>query len=155
MIHFQEGRVHNGIFRCALFLFIIPYSDIIPRLAEGIPRDVEPAVASQELVGIGADAKEVDKALELLRVFGADVSGLTKEVLRALDTTNEAVDAGRTEAGVDEDGTNKLASGLQEHQAAIDHVHHVLHGGLIVGILAQIKELAKLKVITELCVFHG
>jgi hypothetical protein len=28
---------------------------------EGIPRDVEPAVASQELVGIGAGAKEVDK----------------------------------------------------------------------------------------------
>ena len=29
--------------------------------AEGIPRDVEPAVASQELVGIGAGAKEVAK----------------------------------------------------------------------------------------------
>jgi hypothetical protein len=29
-------------------------------LAEEIPRDLEPAVASQELVGIGAGAKEVD-----------------------------------------------------------------------------------------------
>ena len=84
-----------------------------------------------------------------------DVKPAVEEVLRALDTTNEAVDAGRTEAGVDEDGTNKLASGLQEHQAAIDHVHHVLHGGLVVGVLAQVKKLAKLKMITELCVFHG
>jgi hypothetical protein len=104
--------VHNGKFRCALLLFIIPYSDIIPRLAEGIPRDVEPAVASQELVGIGAGAKEVDKALELLWVFGADVGGLTKEVLRILDATDEGIDAGRTEAGVDEDGANHLSSGL-------------------------------------------
>ena len=80
--------------------------------AEGIPRDVEPAVASQELVGIGAGAKEVDKALELLGVARADVGGLTEKVLRALDTTNEAVDAGRTEAGVDEDWTNHLSSGL-------------------------------------------
>lgn len=88
-------------------------------LAEEIPRDVEPAVASQELIGIGAGAKEVDKALELLRVFGADVSSLALLVLRALDTTNEAVDAGVAEAGVDEDGADKLAGGLQEQQAAI------------------------------------
>ena len=65
--------------------------------AEGIPRDVEPAGGGQELVGVRAGAKKVDKTLELLRVLGADVGGLTKEVL---------------------------------------------HGGLVVGILAEIKKLA-------------
>jgi hypothetical protein len=124
-------------------------------LAEEIPRDVEPAVASQELVGIGAGAKEVDKALELLLVFGADVGGLTKEVLRILDATDEGIDAGRTEAGVDEDWTDHLSSGLQEHQTSIGHVRHVLHGGLVVGVLAQIDEFCQRKMITELCVFHG
>ena len=154
MIHFQEGRVHNGIFRCALFLFIIPYSDIIPRLAEGIPRDVEPAVASQELVGIGAGAKEVDQKLELERVLGANIGSLTKEVLRTFDATDEGVDARVAVAGIDDDGADKLAGGLQEQQAAIDHVHHVLHGGLVVGVFAQIDEFCQRKMFTELCVFH-
>jgi hypothetical protein len=74
-------------------LFIVADSDIIAGLAEGVPRDVEPAIASQELVGIGAGAEEVYKALELLRVFWADVGGLAKEVLRTLDATDEGVDA--------------------------------------------------------------
>ena len=33
--------------------------------AEGIPRDVEPAGGGQELVGVRAGAKKVDKTLEL------------------------------------------------------------------------------------------
>ncbi len=111
-------------------------------LAEGIPRDVEPAVASQELVGIGAGAKEVDKALELLGVARADVGSLALQVLRALNATNEAVDAGVAVARIDDDGADKLAGGLQEQQASIGHVRHVLHGGLVVGVLAQVKKLA-------------
>ena len=74
-------------------LFIVADSDIIAGLGEGVPRDVGPAVASQEMDGIGAGAEKVDKALELLGIFGADVGGLTKEVLRALDATDEGVDA--------------------------------------------------------------
>ena len=66
--------------------------------AEGIPRDVEPAGGGKELVGIGAGAKEGDEALELLRVFGADIGGLTKEVLRVLDATDKGVDTGVAEA---------------------------------------------------------
>ena len=110
--------------------------------AEGIPRDVEPAVASQELVGIGAGAKEVDKVLELGGIFGADIGGQAKEVLRVLDATDEGVDVRRAETRGDEDRTNHLAGGLQEQQAAIGHVRHVLHGGLVVGVLTQIEELA-------------
>lgn len=75
--------------------------------AEGIPRDVEPAGGGQQLVGIGAGAKKVDKALELLGVARADVGSLTKEVLRALDATDETVDAGVAETGVDDDGADK------------------------------------------------
>ncbi len=97
--------------------------------------------------------------MELLRVTGADVGGLAKEVLRILDTTDEGVDARVAEAGGDDDGTDQLAGGLQEHQAAIDYVHNVLHGGFVVGVFAQIKELAKLKMrrepsVIDCCVFH-
>jgi hypothetical protein len=70
---------------------------------------VEPAVAGQELVGVLTGAKEVDKALELLGVARADVGSLAKKVLRILDATDEGVDAGRTEAGVDDDGADQKA----------------------------------------------
>ena len=122
--------------------------------AEGIPRDVEPAGGGQELVGVRAGAKKVDKTLELLGVARADVGSLTKEVLRTFDATDEGVDARVAVAGIDDDGADKLAGGLQEQQAAIDHVHHVLHGGLVVGVFAQIDEFCQRKMFTELCVFH-
>jgi hypothetical protein len=94
-------------------LLVVPYSNEMARSGEGIPRDVEPAGSGQELVGIRTGAKEVDKALELARVFGADVGGLACEVLRATDSTDKGVDAGVAEAGVDEDGANHLAGGFQ------------------------------------------
>ena len=127
--------------------------------AEGIPRDVEPAGGGKELVGIFTGAKEVDKTLELLRVLGANVGGLSKKVLGIGDATDEGVDTGVAVAGGDEDGADQLAGRLQEHQTAIGHVRHVLHGGLVVGVLAQIEELAKFEVgrepsVIDCCVFH-
>jgi len=110
--------------------------------AEGIPRDVEPAGGGKELVGIFTGLEEGDEALELGGIFGANVGGLSKKVLRILDATDEGVDARVAEAGGDEDGADHLSGGLQEQQAAIGHVRHVLHGGLVVGVLAQIEELA-------------
>ncbi len=110
--------------------------------AEGIPRDVEPAGGGKELVGIFTGLEEGDEALELARVLGADIDGLSKKVLGIGDATDEGVDARVAEARVDEDWTNHLPSRLQEHQTAIGHVRHVLHGGLVVGVLAQIAELA-------------
>jgi len=120
---------------------------------------VEPAGAGQELVGVFTGAKEVHEALELAGVLGADVGGLALQMLRVANATNEGVDTGVAEAGVDDDGANHLAGGLQEHQAAIGHVRHELHGGLVVGVLAQIEKFAKFKVgrqprVIELCVFH-
>ena len=120
---------------------------------------MEPAVAGEELVSQIVSLEEVHEALELAGVLGADVGSLTEEMLRVLDATNEGVDARVTVAGIDDDGTDHLAGGLQEHQAAIGHVHHVLHGGNVVGVLAQIEKLAQTKVgrqprVIELCVFH-
>ena len=129
------------------------------RSAEGIPRDVEPAGAGQELVGVFTGAEEVNEALELARVFRADVGSLAKEVLGVANATNQGVDARVTVAGIDDDGTDHLPGGLQKHQTAIGHVRHMLHGRLVVGILAQIEKFAKFKVgrqprVIELCVFH-
>ena len=66
--------------------------------AEGIPRDVEPAVAGEELVGIFTGLEEGDEALELLGVARADVGGLTDEVLGVGDATDKGVDTGVAEA---------------------------------------------------------
>ena len=120
---------------------------------------MEPAGASQELVGILTCLEERDQALELLGVARADVGSLANEVLGVLDTTDEGVDARVAEAGGDDDGTDQLAGRFQEHQAAISHVHHVLHGGFVVGVFAQVKELAKLKMrrepsVIDCCFFH-
>ena len=66
--------------------------------AEGIPRDVEPAGGGQELVGVRAGAKKVDKTLELLWILGADVDGLSEKVLGVGDATDKGVDTGVAEA---------------------------------------------------------
>ena len=58
-------------------LFIVTETDEVAGLGEGSPGDVEPVGAGEELVGELTSAEEVDKALELAGVFGADVGGLT------------------------------------------------------------------------------
>ena len=45
--------------------------------AEGTPGDVHPAVAGQELVGQIVNLQKRYQALELTRVLGTDVGGLT------------------------------------------------------------------------------
>ena len=76
---------------------------------------MKPAGAGQQLVGQFVRLEEVYKFRELLRVLGADVGSLAKEVLRALDATDQGVDARVAVAGIDDDGADKLAGGLQEH----------------------------------------
>ena len=58
-------------------LLIIPNPDIMAGYAEGTPGDVHPAVAGQELVGQIVNLQKRYQALELTRVLGTDVSGLT------------------------------------------------------------------------------
>lgn len=97
-----------------LMLLVIAYPYIVPWCAEGSPGDVHPAGAGEELVGVFTMAKEVDQRLEMLRVLGADVGSLAKQMLGTSDTANKGVDAGVAEAAVDDDGTaDGLAGRLQ------------------------------------------
>ena len=73
---------------------------------------MEPARGGQELVGVRIGAEEVHKFRELLRVARADVGSLAKEVLRALDATDQGVDARVAVAGIDDDRADHLAGGL-------------------------------------------
>ena len=106
---------------------------------------MEPAGAGQELVGEFMGFQEVNKALELLRVLGADVGSLSQQVLGVFDATNQSIDARVAEAGVDNDGTDHLAGRFQQHQATIGHVHHVLHGGGVVWVFLKVEEFAQRK----------
>ena len=58
-------------------LLVVPNADIMSRRSEGNPGDVHPSRASQELVGVFTITEEFDQALELSRVLGTDVGGLT------------------------------------------------------------------------------
>ena len=128
-------------------------------LGEGFPRYVEPTGASQQLVGVRAGAEDVDQALELSRVFGADVGSLAQYVLRVLDASDESVNARVAEATIDDDGANNAAGRLQQVLATVLQVKQDLHGRQVVGILLQIEEFRQLKVlrqsnVVESCVLH-
>ena len=60
---------------------VVPDANVMPRDAEGVPRDVEPAIAGEELVGVRRGLEEIHEALELSRVARANVSSLAEEVL--------------------------------------------------------------------------
>ena len=60
-----------------VLLFVISNADIMAGYAEGTPGDVHPSRASQELVGVFTITEEFDQTLELSRVLGTDVGGLT------------------------------------------------------------------------------
>lgn len=124
------------------------------RLGERTPTDVEPAIAGEELVGVGVCLQEIYQALELLRVTGANVGGLAEQVLRVSDAAHMAVDVLVAETGVDEDGADHLSGRLQEHHTAVDHVRHVLQRGLVARIFLRVDEFLQRKVLTESCVFH-
>ena len=105
---------------------------------------MEPARAGEELVGQGVGLQERDQALELLRVLGTNVGGLTEEVLGVLDTANESVDTRIAEAAGDDDGTAYgLAGGLHQQAAAIDHVGHLLRRRNVGRVLAGVAELCQ------------
>ena len=135
-------------------LLVVTDANVMAGSGEGRPGDVEPAGASEELVGIFTIAEERDQALELGWVLGADVGGLTEQVLGVLDASNEGVDTAVAKAGVDDDGTDFLTGRLQQHQAAIGQISDDLQRGLVVGVLLNIEKFAQRKVITESCVFH-
>ena len=133
--------------RCARFLFVVPYPDLVSGLGEGTPRDVEPAAAGgQELVGVRMGAQEVDQAVELLRVLGANVGSLACEVLRVADAAHMAVDILVAESAVDDDGADHLPGRFQKHHAAVDHVCHVLQRGFVARVFLCVQKLLQREV---------
>ena len=129
-----------------LLSFVVPDAYVVAGRIEGVPGYVEPVGGGEELVGMRATSEKVDEVLELGWVLGMDVGGLADEVLGVLDAANEAVDPTVAEAGVDDDGVDLKAGRLQEHQAAVGQVGHDLHRGDVVGVFAQIEELAQQEV---------
>ena len=59
---------------------------------EGIPGDVEPAIACEQLVGVFADLQEFNEIPELRGVLRPDVGSLAKKMLGSTDTPNSLVD---------------------------------------------------------------
>ena len=93
---------------------------------EGVPGDVEPGGAGEELVGEGMGLEEVDETLELNWVFGADIGGLTDEMLGIANTPYPAIDGLVTETRVDDDRPHHGPCGFQQLFATVDHISHSL-----------------------------
>ena len=68
------------------------------RGGKGVPRDVEPGGAGEELVGEGVGLEEVDEALELSWILRTDIGSLTDEMLGVTNTTYPAIDSLISEA---------------------------------------------------------
>ena len=132
-----------------IWLLVVPYSDKVAGLGEGVPRDVEPAGAGEELVGEGVMAQEVDEALKMSGVARTDISGLTEEVLRVLHAAHQRIDIGIAIAGVDDDGTDRRASGFEEHQATVGHVDEVLRRGFVTRVFLGVQEFLQSKMQRE------
>ena len=115
--------------------------------AAGVPGDVHPAVAREELVGQLVVPEKLHQSQELLRVAGTDVGRLPYEVLRVADASYAPVYGLVAEARIDDDGPHLPSCRLQEHEAPVGHVRHVLHRGNVVRVLVQMEELPQ----TEMC----
>ena len=133
------------VIRSRFFLLVVPDSDLVSGRSEGRPRDVKPAVASEQLVGMFACLEEVHEALELPWVEWPDVCGLTHEVLRVTDSAHLTVHGLVSEARIDDDWPNEKSGWLQQHEAAIGQVCHGLHRRDVLGVLAKSQELLQHK----------
>ena len=49
--------------------FVVPDADVVAGWLEGVPGDVEPGAAGEELVGVFPRLQEIDKVFELSRIF--------------------------------------------------------------------------------------
>ena len=107
-------------------------------LGEGVPGDVEPGGAGEELVCEGIGFEEVDETLELSWILRTDVGSLAYEVLGVFNAPYPAIDSFIPEARIDDDGANDLTGWLQQQMTAIGQIRHNLHRGDILRIFLQI-----------------
>ena len=124
-----------------LGLFVVPDADLVAGWSEGRPRDVEPARARQQLVGIFPRLEEVNEALELLWVERPDVGSLADEVLRVSHTAHLTMHLLATEARSDDDRPHDEPGGFQQLMTAIGQIGHGLHRRDVPRVPAQIEEL--------------
>jgi len=120
------------------FSFVVPDADEVAGWREGIPRDVEPAIAGEELVGEGVLVKELHEALELRGIARTDVCSLPCQVLRVCHTPYPLVHLFAPEARIDKDGTYQLSGRFQQQVTAVGHVHHRLQRRYILRVLAEV-----------------
>ena len=82
----SENSSTFHFFNFSIFsLFIISEADVVAGRGVGVPGDVEPAGAGEELVGGGVRLQVVHEAVELCRVAGTDV-GCLQTCLEKLQT---------------------------------------------------------------------
>ena len=117
----------------------------MPWRGEGTPGNMKPACTGQELVGVFPVSEELHKLRELRRIFRANVGSLTDEMLGVLHATHLAVHSLATETRINYDGSHEESCRFQQQMAAIGHVHHGLHRGDILRVLAQVEEFAQFK----------
>ena len=120
---------------------------------------MEPGGCRKELVGEVVGLEEINKALELSRILGADIGGLTDEVLRVLYPAHLAIDGLVTEARIDDDGSDDSSCRLQQQMTAIGQIRHDLHRGEVLRVFLQVQKLAQKKMRRESyfieILFHG
>ena len=133
----------------------MPDADVVAGAGEGGPGNVEPAVAGEQLVGVGVCPQERHEEVELCRVARTDVGCLTGEVLRILETSDPPVHLLVPIPGVDDDGSDVQPGRFQQLKASVGQVGYILLGGDVPWIFTQIEELAQAEVSGELHVFEA
>ena len=113
---------------------------------EGIPGDVEPAIAREQLVGVFADLQEFDELPELRRVTRPDVGSLTEQVLGVADTPYPLVDFGISEPRVDDERPSYDACWFEQQMTAVGQIYYILHRRDVLWIFPKVKKLAQLEV---------
>ena len=133
---------------------IVSYADVVAGWGIGVPGDVEPAGACEQLVGVRVCPEERYEQVELLGVLRSDVGCLAGEMLRVLDTADLPIDLGVPEARVDDDGPHVLPGRFQQVEASVGQVGDVAHRWDVPRVFLQVEKLAQAEVRRELHVLN-
>jgi len=126
----------------------------MPGRGVGVPGDVEPAGAGEELVGVRVHPEERYEQVELLRGACADVGSLAGEVLRIPYTTDHPVHLGVPETRVDDDGTHMLPGRFQQVEATVGQIVNIAYRRDVPRVFLQVEKLAQAEVRRELDVME-
>ena len=127
------------------------------RRREGIPGDVEPAIACEQLVGVFADLQEFNEIPELRGVLRPDVGSLTEKVLGSTDTPYPLVDFGISEPRVDDERSSYDACRFKQQMTAVGQIDNILHRRDVLRIFPKVKKFAKpeMRRKSHIIIIHG